>query len=300
MRCAVALSYDLEMAAGYAPDEINHGRIIPAVQEYTIRLCETAERFGVQLHFFFVCNGLEAPEIGYLRRILDGGHVINSHTYSHQGVALVTAEKLDQELRLANQLLKQRLGVDSTVLRGPYGYKQGWKNLPPENRRVILDNGFQWLSGEYDDQVYHEDWDFWICAPERELPYRYPEGLVEIPFQGWSDRMWFDMRPQVDQEILVDWRKLHGHQPVPRGWRAPWLLPDALDEWISLNLATLDYAYEHGKVWVPIWHPVTHYLHDPENRVLTALLEHAASKPETALVCTVRDLARMLRVNQTI
>ena len=72
-RCAVALSYDLEMCAGYSPVLINHGRIMQPLRDYTLRLCDTAEAFGVQLHFFYVVNGLEEPDIEYLREILRRG-----------------------------------------------------------------------------------------------------------------------------------------------------------------------------------------------------------------------------------
>jgi peptidoglycan/xylan/chitin deacetylase (PgdA/CDA1 family) len=294
VRCAIALSYDLEMCAGYAPDGINHGRIMPAVQDYTLRLCEIAERYGVKLHFFYVANGLEEVNIHYLEEILRRGHVIDSHTYSHQHVAKTDPARLDHELSLANHLLQEKLGVVSTVLRGPYGYTQGWRNLPPENRQVIMKNGFRWLSGEYDDRVYTQPYASWVRAAETGLPYQYPEGLAEIPFQGWSDRMWFDMRPEVDQKIIDAWRPAGGHRPVAPGWKAPWELPNALDDWIRLNNDTLDQLYLTGGMWVPVWHPYTHYLHDPECRTLAAFLEHAAQKPERAWVCTVRDAAQML------
>lgn len=294
VRCAIALSYDLEMCAGYAPDGINHGRIMPELQAYTLKLCDIAEQNGVKLHFFYVCNGLEETDIRYLQEILRRGHVIDSHTLSHQHVAQSSPSLLDHELSQANQLLKEKLGITSTVLRGPYGYKQGWRNLPAENRQVILKNGFRWLSGEYDDLVYSQTRVEWVRSPETNCPYQYPEGLVEIPFQGWSDRMWFDMRPEVDQQIISEWRGKYGHKPVPTGWKAPWPIPNALEGWIDLNLATVDTAYELGTLWVPVWHPYTHYLHDPEAHALKTLLQHTAAKPETAWVCTVRDAAAML------
>lgn len=284
------------MCAGYAPDGINHGRLMPALQEYTLRLCEVAERYGVRLHFFYVCNGLQVEDIGYLREILRRGHVIDSHTYSHQGLAVVDAETLDQELSRANQLLQERLGVTSIVLRGPGGYPEGWRTLPPANRRVILENGFRWVTGEYDARAYSRSPTEWVCAAERNRPYAYPEGLIEIPIQGWTDRMWFDMRPEVDRAILDAWRTVHGHRPVARGWRAPWAISGALKGWIALNRECLDYAYEHRLLWVSCWHPYTQYLHDPEMRILESLLEHAVSKPERTWVCTVRDAAEMLTI----
>ena len=106
--------------------------------------------------------------------------------------------------------------------------------------------------------------------------------------------MWFDLRPQIDQAIVDDWRRTYGHRPVPKGWVAPWTNERALDDWVALNLACLDYAYESRLLWVPVWHPYTHYLHDPESRMLKALLRHAAGKAERVWVCTVRDAAAML------
>lgn len=299
VRCAVALSYDLEMCAGYAPDGINHGRLMPALQSYTLRLCEIAERYGVALRFFYVCNGLEGAEDGsplvdFMRGLVERGHVIDSHTYSHQGLAVVDAATLNEELARANHLLWERLGVRSTVLRGPGGYPDGRRTLSPANRRAILDNGFRWVSGEYDPRTYTLDREQWASAPARNRPYRHPDGLVEIPIQGWTDRMWFDMRPEVDASLLNGWRAAYGHQPTPEGWRAPWSLPGALEEWIALNRDCLDYAYEHRLMWVPCWHPYTQYLHDPDVRILTALLDRAASKPERVWVCTLRDAAGML------
>jgi peptidoglycan/xylan/chitin deacetylase (PgdA/CDA1 family) len=296
VRCAIALSYDLEMCAGYAPDGINHGRIMPALQAYLLRLCGLAEDYGTQLQIFLVCEALEEKDIGYLEEIVRRGHTLDSHTYSHQHLGTTSSTDLDEELSRANWLLQEKLGIHSTVLRGPYGYDQGWHNLPAENRRVILDNGFQWVSGEHDVAVYTQASDQWAQALERERPYLYPEGLVEIPSQGWSDRMWFDMRPEVDQAVIDTWRLSHGHRPVPAGWRAPWLVGSALEEWIALNLAMLDYAYEHRLLWVPTWHPYTHYLHDPECRMLESLLSHVAGKPDRVWVCTVRDAAQMIPV----
>lgn len=297
VRCAVALSYDLEMCAGYAPDGVNHGRIMPALQEYTLRLCETAERFGVRLHFFYVCNGLEEADVAYLREIVRRGHIIDSHTYSHKHIAASAPDLLDHELWRANRLLQERLGVTSTVLRGPGGYTHGWLHLPHANREVILRNGFRWVSGEYDENVFTRGREYALRAAQDHRPYAYPEGLVEIPIHGWTDRMWFDIRPEVDQSVLDAWRKEHGHRPVPRGWRAPWTDRHALDEWIALNLDSLDYAYEHRLLWVPCWHPYTHYLHDPDHRTLSALLARAAAKPERVWVCTLRDAASMISIS---
>ena len=117
-----------------------------------------------------------------------------------------------------------------------------------------------------------------------------------MPIQGWMDRLFFDFERNRDNDAMEAWRINEGHQPVPDGWTCPWTDAAALDDWIAYNLAALDHAYENGLLWVPTWHPYTHYLHDPANRALPALLAHARSKPEPVAVCTVRDAAAMLHL----
>lgn len=294
VRCAVALSYDTDMAGGYAPDGICHGRTMPALAEYMLRLCDAAEGFGVGLHFFQIGDGLEEEDLGYLQEILRRGHLLDSHTYSHLSLTTDDVAALDEELARTNRLLEERLGWTSTVLRGPGGYPQGLQGRPA-NQEVILKNGFRWVSGHYDLSFAEGDEAAAIAAASRNLPYRYPSGLVEVPIQSFTDRHWFDSLRNIDPEGYAAWRPKHGHRPMPPGYRAPWAHPQALDEWIAYNLAVLDYAYEHRLLWVPVWHPYSHYLHDPDNRALPALLAHAAAKPEKVWVCTVRDATGMLK-----
>jgi len=287
--CAVALSYDTDMAAGYSPDGICHGRTAPFLKEYMLKLCDTAEKFGVQLHFFQIGNGLEADQdVGYLQAILKHRHLIDNHTYTHLPLITQDVYRLDDELARTHRLIKERLGWTCTVLRGPGGYQNGLEGFE-KNQQVILQNGFRWVSCQYDGTLGQRGLDDAIAAPSRHHPNAYPNGLIEIPIQGFTDRHWFDNYKCVDTEAYTAWRREHGHQPVPADWQCPWTSPNALDDWIDYNLATLDYAYEHRLLWAPVWHPYSHYLHDPRNRMLLALLEHAASKPER-----VRDAANML------
>ena len=295
VRCAVALSYDLEMCAGYSPVLINHGRIMQPLRDYTLRLCDTAEAFGVQLHFFYVVNGLEEPDIDYLREILRRGHVIDNHTYSHMLLSYPDPAQLGWELTTANRELEARLGVESTVLRGPGGLPGGLDRLLA-NQQTILDSGFRWVSSHMESTMGKYGWEHDVAAPSRLQPYVYPTGLIEMPIQGWMDRLFFDFERNRDNDAMEAWRLAEGHRPVPDGWVCPWTDAAALDDWIAYNLAALDHAYDHGLLWVPTWHPYTHYLHDPANRALPALLAHARSKPEPVAVCTVRDAAAMLHL----
>ncbi len=289
VRCAIALSYDTDTAGGYAPDGICHGRTPPFLHEYMLRMCDAAETHDTRLHFFQIGDGLEEPRVvEYVREILGRGHIVDSHTYSHIALTTTDVEALNHELAVTNRLFKERLGWRSTILRGPGGYPQGLDGLP-ENQEVILDNGFRWVSGRYNHALYSQGLQFGLEAAAREPIYSYPSGLIEMTVQGYTDRAWFDTMKCIDAEAYQAWRVIEGHQPVPDGWQCPWTAPEALDEWIAHNLAAADFAYDNRLLWVPVWHPYTHYLHDPDNRMLPALLEHCAAKPEPVLVCTLRD-----------
>ena len=310
VQCAVALSYDLEMCAGYSPSMVNHGHIIPDLQKYTLTLCDIAESYDVILHFFYVTNGLEAENIDYLKEIINRGHVIDSHTYSHVSLATDDEELLDSELKKANQLLAEKLGIKSKVLRGPGGIINGLNDYPVA-QKVILENGFRYVSSAYKDPLTHNGFHYINSDYKRSLtdkdlqnaaqlttfdpPYRYQSGLIEIPMHGLTDRNWFDMHYCIRPDEFNEWRRVKGHQPVATDWCAPWTAPDALDKWIQYNLDLLDRVYQEKALWVPVWHPYTHYLHDRQNIALKSLLEFSVSKPKKVWICTLRDVINMLR-----
>ena len=279
------------MCAGYQPDRINHGRIIPEAQAYTLNLCDVAEDYGVKLHFFYVGNGFDRT-FDCLKEILDRGHVLDNHTYSHLPLITDDVQRLDEELALTNQLFEERLGWKSTVLRGPGGYQNGLDGKI-ENQEVILKNGFKWVSARY-DRTNLEDTEYVLQAPELNAPYKYPTDLVEIPMQGFMDRTFFEQIKNVNPDKYEEWRTIGGGKPVAEDWTAPWTASHALDDWLAYHRQAVDFAYEGGLLWVPVWHPLSHYLHDRDNVVLRSFLEYCQSKPEKVWVCTVRDAAEML------
>lgn len=294
VRCALALTYDTDMAGGYAPDGICHGRTMPQLKEYMLRLCDTAEAHCTRLHFFQIGNGLEPTEdVGYLREIIDRGHDLDSHTYSHVPLVTDDLKLLDFELRRTNELLAERLGHTSTVLRGPGGYAHGLRGKPA-NQQVILGNGFRWVSCEFNLRAGFDDYLETVANPARDVCYAYDSGLIEAPLMTLTDRTFFDSIMNIDPEGWKAWAREHGHQPLPEGWtKAPWTREDALDRWIEYNLAVADYAYAHGLLAVICWHPYSHLVHDPENRMLPTLLTWA-EQHEGAVVCTLRDAVAWL------
>jgi len=294
-RCAVCLTFDTDMAGGYSPPEqpFCHGRTAPFVADSMRRLMDAAEQFDVRLHFFKIANGLEqGNDWSVYREALERGHDIDSHTYSHLNLAY-TADpgELDADLRRANVLLKDSLDIDPVVLRGPGGYLAG--KLPPANRQVILKNGFRYVSGEFNAHAE--------CAQDTDIaqdalrhpPFRYADGLVEIPIHGWTDRAFFDSMSSR-RAALEHWRAKYAHKPVPDGWTCPWTEPDAMARFIDLHKTAFDAVYKNQMLYNLTCHPYSLYLHDRENVFLREFITHIHSKPEPVWIGTLRDAARDL------
>jgi len=295
-RCAVCLTFDTDMARGYSPPDqpFCHGRTAAFVADSMRRLMDTAEQFDVRLHFFKIANGLEqGNDWSVYQEALERGHDIDSHTYSHMNLAY-TADpaELDADLRRANALLKDRLGIDPFVLRDPGGYLD--RELPEANRRVILDNGFQYVSGEFNAWAdCSEHLERIVDDPLRHPPFRYDDGLVEIPVHGWSDRSFFDgLSPR--KEALYEWRESFGHKPVPDDWVCPWTDSDAMDRFIEAHKNAFDSAYENGVLYDLACHPYSLYLHDRDSRFLHEFITYIRSKPEPVWIGTLRDLVEKL------
>jgi hypothetical protein len=298
-RCAVSFTFDTDMAAGYSPlDKPNpyggsHGRTAPFVADTMRRMMDVAEEFGVRLHWFKICNGLEdGCDWSVYEEALARGHDVDCHTYNHCNVASTSSEELREDLPRANALLKKRLGIDPFVLRGPGGYREG--ALGAANRQIILDNGFKYVSGEVNAWGGLDDDPMQYATEPREYPvHQYPEGLIEIPVHGMTDRTWFDnMQPK--RHLLQEWRKTGGHQPVPEDWQCPWTEPNATHRFIEAHKAVFDLAYEERLFADFTCHPYSFYLHDRQNIILRELFTHLRAKPEKVWIGTLRDVAGLI------
>lgn len=69
--------------------------------------------------FFCIGKNLEAnPELG--KRIIEEGHQIGNHTYSHLNGWKTTTSNYLEDVRLGEEVIREQ-GVDSTFFRPPYG-----------------------------------------------------------------------------------------------------------------------------------------------------------------------------------
>ena len=209
---SLSLTFDIEMTPNfpYWTSKWNHrkGEIDEGTKLYLRRMSEIAKSYGVKLQFFLVGSALEDPDIDYLKQLVADGHAIDNHTYTHvnvkakdiaglqevyanapwRAVGLSPLEVIRQEIRQTNSAIEEKLGVKAQGFRTPGGFEGGLDDVP-DVQDVLKDEGFRFASANYhypvDRLVRHQPTEVLEGAFRASLdklqPYRYPNGLLEIP-----------------------------------------------------------------------------------------------------------------------
>lgn len=88
--------------------------------KYTPMVLDILAQYGVPATFFVVGTQVERyPDV--LARIRDEGHEIGSHGYTHADMARMKAEDAAEDLRRADEAIREAAGIDPTLFRPPYG-----------------------------------------------------------------------------------------------------------------------------------------------------------------------------------
>ena len=119
---------------------------------------------------------------------------VGQHTYNHVIVAPiatrpdrvpVSSDELGEELRKANSSLKRIFNVSVKGLRTPLGHAHKALENSTDILDIIKDSRLEYISSS----LRSNSWE--INAPLRNgeirQPFKYANGLVEIPSHGWQD-----------------------------------------------------------------------------------------------------------------
>ncbi|TDF99866.1 polysaccharide deacetylase family protein [Paenibacillus piri] len=88
--------------------------------EYTPQLLDILKQYGVRATFFTIGNRAEAhPDI--VKRMVDEGHAIGSHSYSHPNLPRVSDAVFQNEILRTEQALAPLIGYKPRLFRPPYG-----------------------------------------------------------------------------------------------------------------------------------------------------------------------------------
>lgn len=107
--------------------------------EHTLSILEILERFNAKATFFCIGKNAEKhPEI--LKTIIDKGHEIGNHSFSHDTwIDFSSTATWQKEINRTETIIEKNTGVKSKLFRPPYGVTtpQLAKALKQTNHRVI-------------------------------------------------------------------------------------------------------------------------------------------------------------------
>ena len=87
--------------------------------EWTPRILDILTARGVKAAFFIVGkNAEDYPRL--VQRILEEGHEIGNHTYSHANLAIMSPARMRLELNMTQRLIESITGRSTTLFRPPY------------------------------------------------------------------------------------------------------------------------------------------------------------------------------------
>ncbi|GAA2214879.1 hypothetical protein GCM10009850_103460 [Nonomuraea monospora] len=90
--------------------------------EHTVRLLDLLRQRGVRATFFVIGQMVAADKGGLTtRRIVDDGHEIGNHSWSHPPLAELPDEAVKKELKHTENIVQRLTGVRMRVMRPPYG-----------------------------------------------------------------------------------------------------------------------------------------------------------------------------------
>jgi peptidoglycan/xylan/chitin deacetylase (PgdA/CDA1 family) len=292
-KAQIAITLDLEMSRNFPVWEemrwdYEKGNLNDESKAYTVEACRRVKSHGGVLHTFCVARVCEQENVDWLRGIAQAGHPIGNHTYDHVNVRATeledvqfrfrrapwlaggrtAAELIRENIRLANEAIKTRIGVPPAGFRTPGGFNDGLSGRD-DLQRMLLDLGFTWVSSQYLAHPVGEPMqkptaaalEAIVATQVKSQPLVYPTGLVEVP-----------MSPISDIGAFRTGR-----------WKLEWF-KDA----IRLGV---QWAIDHGAAYDFLAHPSCLYVTDPKFETIEMICEMVSQAGDRAELVSVDTLA---------
>jgi peptidoglycan/xylan/chitin deacetylase (PgdA/CDA1 family) len=176
---------------------------------HTLRLLEVLAKHGVQATFFLIGRYVQQrPEI--VRELVQAGHVVGNHTFTHPLLIFRSESEIRQELSHCRSALQDAIGQHSNLFRPPFGGRR------PAVLRVARDLGLEpvmWNVTGYD----------WTAPPaeviEGKIAKQSRGGDVILMHDGGHKQMGADRSQTViATDHLIARRKSEGFEfvTIPR------------------------------------------------------------------------------------
>jgi peptidoglycan/xylan/chitin deacetylase (PgdA/CDA1 family) len=174
---------------------------------YTSQILDTLDKYGVKATFFEIgCNVDRYPAIA--RRIINEGHVIGNHTFSHPFLApMEPPAQIKREIDKASESIKNATGCTPVLFRPPHGWRSPWmaSELRRDNYTVVT-----WT-------VSPDDWQQTISAANvvKRVLSKTHSGSIILLHDGLETKDTFRKDQTIDAlpSIIAD-LKSHGYRFV--------------------------------------------------------------------------------------
>jgi peptidoglycan/xylan/chitin deacetylase (PgdA/CDA1 family) len=292
----IAITLDLEMSRNFPTWDQTHwdyekGNLSAETKKYAVEAGRRVKEHGGVVHYFVVGRVLEQENVDWLKEIIHAGHAVGNHTYDHVNV---TAKKLAdvqfrfrrapwlvqgqspqqviaENIRLTTAAMKERLGIEPAGFRTPGGFANGLADRP-DVQRMLLDQGFTWVSSKYPahplgepgQPVTKATLDAILARQTAAQPFTYPSGLREVPMSPVSDISAF------------------------RAGRWP------LDSFLQAIRLAVEWAIENGAVFDLLCHPSCLYVTDPEFRTIELICDLVRKAGDRAKIVDLGTIANRL------
>jgi peptidoglycan/xylan/chitin deacetylase (PgdA/CDA1 family) len=192
-----AFGIDVDAVAGWlgsyggadSPADISRGLFAGEVG--TPRLLKLFDRFGIKTTWFIPGHSIETfPD--QMQAIVEAGHEIGMHGYSHENPIAMTSEQEEAVLDYCLALATDLAGTP------PSGYVAPWWEFSPASNALLLKKGIK-----YDHSLMHHDFQpYYVRVGDRWTPVDYAKpprewmkplvrgqetDLIEIPASWYLD-----------------------------------------------------------------------------------------------------------------
>lgn len=87
---------------------------------YTPKILDVLKKYNVKATFFLMGSRVKKYP-GIVKRIINEGHIIANHTWSHANLTKISEERFKEEINRTSNILAKKTGKDIMLLRPPYG-----------------------------------------------------------------------------------------------------------------------------------------------------------------------------------
>lgn len=160
---------------GYIPNALTITFDDGPSPEYTAAILDELKKLNVHATFFLIGENAEKNP-ALVKRILDEGHYIGNHTFTHPNIGAVSDRRAELELNTTQRAIQSLLGRSTILFRPPYN-ADAEPVSAEEVKPVIIASKMGYITiGELIDP---QDWNLWKTDNEGQQEKRTVDDIVQ-------------------------------------------------------------------------------------------------------------------------